>query len=110
MEVSEGRAGSATTLRIVGRVDSSVSQLLEQKVLEVMSREHRVVVDLRDVNYISSAGLRVFVIFAKHARSKNQTIALCGMQEDVAEVFQITGLLELFASYDTVEAAVAALS
>jgi anti-anti-sigma factor len=109
MEVTEGRSGTATTLRIVGRVDSSVSKLLEQKVLDLVSRDDRIVVDLRDMNYVSSAGLRSFIIFAKHARAKNQTIALCGMHEEVAEIFQISGLLQLFAIYDTVEAAVDAL-
>ena len=99
MEVTEGRAGNTTTLRIVGRVDSSVSKVLEQKVLDVVAR----------MNYVSSAGLRSFVILAKHARSRNQTIALAGMQEEITEIFEISGLLDLFAVYDSVDAAVAAL-
>ncbi len=109
MEVTEIRDGNATTLRIVGRVDSSVAKTLEQKVLDVTSRDDHVVVDLRGMNYVSSAGLRSFIILAKHVRSKNKTIALCGMHEEVTEIFEISGLLELFAVYDTVEAAVAAL-
>ena len=109
MEVTEGRAGNTTTFRIVGRVDSSVSKALEQKVLDVATRDSRIVVDLRDMNYVSSAGLRSFIILAKHARSRNQTIALAGMQEEITEIFEISGLLDLFAVYDNVEAAVAAL-
>jgi stage II sporulation protein AA (anti-sigma F factor antagonist) len=61
------------------------------------------------MNYVSSAGLRSFIIFAKHARAKNRMIALCGMHEDVTEVFEISGLLGLFAIYDTTDAAVAAM-
>jgi len=109
MEVTEGRVGEATTLRIVGRVDSSVSKVLEQKVSEVVSRDSAIVVDLAEMNYVSSAGLRSFITLAKRARSSNRTIALCGMREEVAEIFEISGLLELFKIYDTVEAAVAAL-
>ena len=109
MEVTEGHAGNTTTLRIVGRVDSSVSKVLEQKVLDVVARDDRIVVDLRDMNYVSSAGLRSFIILAKHARSRNQTIALAGMQEEITEIFEISGLLDLFAVYDSVDAAVAAL-
>jgi anti-sigma B factor antagonist len=109
MEVTEGRVGNAATLRIVGRVDSSVSKLLEQKVVDIVSRDSAIVVDLGEMNYVSSAGLRSFITLAKHARSRNQTIALCGMREEVTEIFEISGLLELFAIYDTVEAAVAAL-
>ena len=108
MELIESRAGGTTTLRIVGRVDSSVSEALERKVLDIVSRDDRIVVDLHDTNYVSSAGLRAFILFAKHARSKQQTIALCGLNEEIAEIFDLGGLLELFAIYDSVEAAVAA--
>jgi anti-anti-sigma regulatory factor len=46
MEVSENRAGGATILRIVGRVDSSVSKLLEERVQVVIARDENIVVDL----------------------------------------------------------------
>ena len=109
MEVTESRIGSATTLKIVGRVDSSVAKALEQKVLDVASRDGHIVVDLGGMNYVSSAGLRSFIILAKQARAKNKAIALAGMSDEVAEIFDISDLLELFAIYDSVEAAVAAL-
>jgi anti-anti-sigma factor len=109
MEVTESRSGLATTLKIVGRVDSSVAKALEQKVLDVASRDGGIVVDLSGMHYVSSAGLRSFIILAKQARAKNQIIALAGMSDEVAEIFEISGLLELFKIYDSVEAAVAAL-
>jgi anti-anti-sigma factor len=62
------------------------------------------------MNYASSAGLRSFLTLAKHAHSNNRIVSLCGMYEEVAEIFEISGLLGLFAVYDTVEAATAALT
>jgi len=109
MEVTESRLGEAATLRVVGRVDSSVSKLLEQKVADVIAHDSAIVVDVGEMHYVSSAGLRSFITLAKHARAKNQTISLCGMRDEVAEIFEISGLLDLFAVYDSVEAAVAAL-
>jgi anti-anti-sigma factor len=109
MEVTESRSGSTTTLKIVGRVDSSVAKALEQKVREVASRDDAIVVDLSGMHYVSSAGLRSFIILAKQAHAKNQTIALTGMSDEVSEIFDISGLLELFKIYDSVEAAIAAL-
>lgn len=109
MEVTEGRLGEATILRISGRVDSSVCKLLEQKVQDVVGRDSAVIMDLHDMNYVSSAGLRSFITLAKHAHANNRTVALCGMCEEVAEIFEISGLLELFAVYDSVEAAAAGL-
>jgi anti-anti-sigma factor len=105
MEVTEGRAGNAMTLRVVGRLDSSVAKMFEEKVAQVISKAGAIIVDVGEMNYVSSAGLRSFITLAKHARSKNQKIALCGMREEVTEIFEISGLLELFAIYDSVEAA-----
>lgn len=108
MQITEARAGGATTLRIVGRVDGSVSATLEQTVLDAVARTDVVVVDLRDTSYVSSAGLRAFIVFAKRAHARSRTIALCGLNEELNEIFELSGLLELFPIYDTVEAAVAA--
>jgi anti-sigma B factor antagonist len=109
MEITEGRVGDATIIRVVGRVDSSVSRLLEQKVADVIAGGRAIVVDVAEMSYVSSAGLRPFITLAKHAQAKKQAVSLCGMRDEIAEIFEISGLLELFAVHDTVEAAVAAL-
>ena len=109
MEVTEARSGGTTILKIVGRVDSSVSKSLEQHVQDVVSRDEHIVVDLAGMTYVSSAGLRSFIMLAKHARARNKTIALVAMQDEVVEIFEISGLLELFSIHPTVDDAAAAL-
>jgi anti-anti-sigma factor len=109
MEATESRDGGTTTLRISGRVDGSVSKLLEQRVQDIVSRDEHVIVDLAAMSYVSSAGLRCFIILAKHARAKQKAIALVALQDEVAEIFEISGLLALFKVYGTVDDAVAAL-
>jgi anti-anti-sigma factor len=86
-----------------------VSKLLEQRVQDIVSRDEHVIVDLGGMNYVSSAGLRCFIILAKHARSKQKIIALVALQDEVSEIFEISGLLALFKVYGTVDDAVAAL-
>ena len=109
MEATESRAGGTTTLRISGRVDSSVSKLLEQRVQDIISRDEHVIADLGAMSYVSSAGLRCFILLAKHAKAKQKSLALVALQDEVAEIFDISGLLELFEVYGTVDDAVAAL-
>ena len=109
MEVTERpEPGNTTTLRIFGRVDSSVSKLLEQRVQDVISRDEHIVVDLAGMTYVSSAGLRSFIVLAKHARARRRHSPWSPCSEEVAEIFEICGLLELFAVCGTVDAAVAA--
>ncbi len=109
MEVTESRTSGTTTLRISGRVDSSVSKLLEQRVQDIISRDEHIIADLAAMTYVSSAGLRSFSVLAKHARARQKTIALVALQDEVAEIFEISGLLELFVICGTVDDAVAAL-
>jgi anti-anti-sigma factor len=109
MEATESRDGGTTTLSISGRVDGSVSKLLEQRVQDIVSRDEHVIVDLAAMSYVSSAGLRCFIILAKHARARQKAIALVALQDEVAEIFEISGLLSLFKVYGTVDDAVAAL-
>src|SRR6185437_4933340 len=109
MEATESRAGGTTTLRISGRVDGSVSKQLEQRVQDIISRDEHVIVDLGAMSYVSSAGLRCFIILAKYAKAKQKSLALVALQDEVSEIFEISGLLNLFKVYGTVDDAVAAL-
>ena len=109
MEATESRAGGTTTLRISGRVDGSVSKQLEQRVQDIVSRDEHVIVDLGAMSYVSSAGLRCFIILAKYAKAKQKSLALVALQDEVSEIFDISGLLNLFKVYGTVDDAVAAL-
>jgi anti-anti-sigma factor len=109
MEATESRGGGTTTLRISGRVDGSVSKLLEQRVQDIVSRDEHIVVDLAAMSYVSSAGLRSFIVLAKHAKARQKVIALVALQDEVSEIFEISGLLQLFKVYGTVDDAVAAL-
>ena len=109
MDVTESRGGGTTTLRISGRVDGSVSKLLQERVQDVIARDEHVIVDLGGMNYVSSAGLRSFIMLAKNARARQKTIALVALQDEVTEIFEISGLLDLFEIHGTMDDAVAAL-
>jgi anti-anti-sigma factor len=63
------------------------------------------IVDLGDLGYISSMGLRSFVSVGKALRDKGGALRLCRLQGLVKQVFEITGLAGSFSIYDSVEAA-----
>jgi anti-sigma B factor antagonist len=106
MELIESRRGDVLVLKIAGRVDSAVAKLLEDKVRGLIQQESRIVVDLAQMDYVSSAGLRSFLILAKSARAKAQRLALCAMCQEVEEIFDLSGVKELFDIHDSVDAAV----
>jgi anti-anti-sigma factor len=63
------------------------------------------VVDLEELRYISSMGLRSFISVAKTLQAKGGALRICRLRGLVKQVFEITGLLELFQVYESVEAA-----
>jgi len=63
------------------------------------------VVDLGELTYVSSMGLRSFVSVAKTLQDKGGALRLCRLNGLVKQVFEITGLLRIFPVYESVEAA-----
>ena len=93
-------------LRPVGRLDNSSSPELERAVSEQVDAGVKwIVFDFADMDYISSAGLRVVLIAGKRVRAVSGAVVLAGMCELVREVFEISGFIGLFPSAATLEEA-----
>lgn len=92
MEITEETRGNAKLFRLQGRLDSNTSPVLEQRLAETLSSGTRgVVIDFKQLDYISSAGLRVILKTAKALKRDNGKLLLCSMQDYVKEVFEIAG-------------------
>jgi anti-anti-sigma factor len=68
-----------------------------------------VVVDMSQVTYLSSSGLRVLLVAAKELHQRNGGLLLCCLQSSVSRVMQMTGFAEIFPLYQSREAALQAL-
>ena len=86
MEITEERRGDILILRIIGRLDSSTSKDLEEKVLSLItSSQGKLVIDLTQLDYVSSAGLRVFLLAAKRMDGAKGKMVLCSLKDAVRE-------------------------
>ena len=100
MEISEDRKADAVVLALSGKLDATTAKTFEKKLLsEIESGERRFVINLAQLDYISSAGLRVFLLAAKRLNSANGKILLSSLQDSVREVFDITGFSSVFCIY-----------
>jgi anti-sigma B factor antagonist len=92
MEIIEEKQSGINIFRLNGRLDSNTSQGFEQKLFEAISDGTKsMVVDFKDLDYISSAGLRVILKATKAIKREDGRIMLCSMQDYVKEVFEIAG-------------------
>lgn len=84
-------------LHLKGRIDSMSALEIQRQVNDlILSGERRLVIDFEEVNYISSAGLRVFLAAQKQLSKAGGEIILYRMPPDVRRVFQMSGFEKLF--------------
>jgi anti-sigma B factor antagonist len=103
--------GDVTVVMLPARVDTTSARDVEAGFNELLDAGARkLVADFGENEYVSSAGLRVFLAVLKFLEKNDGSIALCSMQPFVAEVFEISGFSELFAIAPTREEAVAQLA
>jgi anti-sigma B factor antagonist len=92
MEIIETRHDQANIYKLNGRLDSNTSPALEKKLADAMqSGATRMVIDFENLDYISSAGLRIILKTTKDLKKFEGNIVLCAMQDYVKEVFEIAG-------------------
>jgi len=92
----------AAILRLSGLVDSATSYYLESRLNELIAADKvKLVIDLTEVDYISSAGWGIFVSEIKGLRAKNGDIKLAGMNPDVRDVFELLEFDTLLTPYES---------
>ncbi len=109
MEVVEHEIGGVTVIVLKGRMDSNTSGGLESVLFERAKSCGAMVVDLKHVQYVSSAGLRVLLKTAKISRAAENRMALAALSPQVHEVFEISGFIAIFEIFDDADKAVSAI-
>ncbi len=91
----------AWIVELGGYLDAHTAPQLEQTFQEMLEqRQYRIVVDFRELDYISSAGLGVFMAFIEDVRENSGDIKLAGMTPKVFNVFDLLGFPMLYEIYN----------
>lgn len=99
LQISETQEGSALVLLLEGRLDSSTSAELERACdAHIAAGTTRVLFDMAGTQYVSSAGLRVFLVVAKRLQKAGGRLVLCSLQPMVREVLAIAGFDRILAT------------
>ena len=97
MDIQQNVLEGVTVIAPAGRIDTTTSGPLEEAIRKAVDDGARdLLVDLAGADYISSAGLRVFLVLAKRMRDLKGRLVLCGMPEPVRQVFHLAGFMPLF--------------
>lgn len=97
MDIQHSDHDGVTVIAPRGRIDTTSSPAVEAALRRAVDGGARdLVVDFSGVDYISSAGLRVFLVLAKQIRDLHGRLVLCAMPEPVSQVFRLAGFTSLF--------------
>ena len=108
MQISEDKNGDVLTVALKGRLDAATSKTVEEFLLrKIDAGEKHLVLDLSQLEYISSVGLRVFMMAAKRLKVVQGKIVVCSLTPTIKQVFEIAGFTNLFPMFDSRDAAAA---
>ncbi len=108
--ITENKNGSLVIVT-KGRVDGSNAPEFQEALKEALKGgERTVVLDFEHLAYISSAGLRVILMFAKQMRRENISFAACSLIAAVKDIFAISGFDKIIPLHASQQEALAALT
>ncbi len=93
--IDTARENDKLTITIKGRLDTVTAPYLEEQLNANMEGINELALDFTSLEFISSAGLRILLTTHKAMKGRNGVMAVKGLNEEVREVFSITGFLDI---------------
>jgi anti-anti-sigma factor len=103
MKLTKQTNGDLTVITMTGSLDSGTAAGARADLERLLPAGGTTVLDLGQVSYMSSAGLRVLLLVYRMAQRTGTRIALTKLPEDVREIMDATGFLDFFSVLDTEE-------
>lgn len=106
MKITVSNIDNHTIVAFDGRLDTTHSDEAEKKMLEIIeSGANKIIFDCKGLEYISSSGLRVFLIVQKKMTAIGGTMKISNLQPVIREIFEVSGFTMIFSIYPDLDAA-----
>ena len=100
IEIRQDEEGDFRILALAGRLDTETSADLELALQDLQAAgASKFLIDLAEIGYVSSAGLRVLLALAKQLEGGRGTLRLCALNDAVKQVFDVAGFSRMFAIF-----------
>lgn len=98
MELNLKKNGNAIIIYLEGRLDVHLSADIEKEINKLISAESasHFILNLKDVEYMSSSGLRIFVSTMRILKERKRKLVLCNMNSAVRKIFEVVELTDMF--------------
>ena len=96
MQIKEDKQNDVMVLTVTEHLDSATASVFESRLLGLVDRgERRIVVDCGALDYVSSAGLKVFLLAAKRLEPLGGRLVLCTLAPSVLMIFEMIGFTRI---------------
>lgn len=99
-----------TVVTLRGAIDGNTAPEAQARILPLMESQPSVVLDMGEVEYMSSAGLRTLLLLYRQAAAQDGKVAIAGLQESIKDTMAVTGFLNFFLVHDDVATAVTTIT
>lgn len=102
MQINTQKLDGILILTVAGRLDARNSGEFEQQALALATTETKIILECQQLEYVSSSGLRVFLLLLKKLKQSNGQLAICGLSPVIREIFDISGFSGIFSIFTDV--------
>ncbi len=100
MDLSTRATGSVSTVALNGDLDERTAYETHVRVMALIPRYGKLILDMTDVAYMSSAGIRGLLLVHHHAKALGSEVILSGLSDNLRETMTVTGFIHLFTMSD----------
>jgi anti-sigma B factor antagonist len=110
MEINIKTIEDIKVAELKGDIDASTASSVTKEVLPLAEPGSKIILDMTEVPYMSSAGLRMLLSLYRQTTAKEGKLLLVGLTEEILDTMTVTGFLDFFATSDTLEQGIEALA
>jgi anti-sigma B factor antagonist len=109
MDININKLEEINLVELDGEIDANTAPAVQEKVLPLAVPEAKILIDMTNVPFMSSAGLRVLLSVHRQASAKEASLVLVGLSEEIKDTMSVTGFIEFFNIFDTQDLGIEAL-
>jgi anti-sigma B factor antagonist len=103
VEVIRSVIQDVNVVKLTGDLDGSNAPNVQAQIMPLAIANVKMILDMSEVSYMSSAGLRMLLVMYRTINSKSGKVVLVGLSEDIRDTMSMTGFLDFFTYLETLD-------
>lgn len=101
MDININKVQDITVVEMAGDIDANTAPSVQEKVLPLAAPNSKILMDMTQVPYMSSAGLRMLLSLYRQVSALDGKVVLVGLSEEIQDTMSVTGFLDFFITCET---------